>query len=274
MINNETPTVDNSSDPRFKAYYEEKSASAAARDHFVRIRDKALVLLGQQFPDVTKFDVLDVGCNAGTQARVWAELGHRVRGLDVNGPLLEVARERAKADGLDIGFDLGTATALPYENASVDACMMLELLEHVQDWESCVKGAVRVVKPGGVLYLSTTNALCPQQQEFNLPMYSWYPAALKKYYEKLSVTTRPELANHARYPAVHWFTFFGLRAYLARLGMRSMDRFDLIDDTRLGAAGRATVWAVRNIAPLRVAGHVMTAGTAIMAVKERSARHA
>jgi 2-polyprenyl-3-methyl-5-hydroxy-6-metoxy-1,4-benzoquinol methylase len=266
----EQVTVDHSSDPRFKAYYEEKSASPAARAHFVRIRDKALGILSKQFPGTTKFDALDVGCNAGTQARVWAELGHRVRGLDVNGPLLEVARARATADGLDIGFDLGTATALPYADASVDACMMLELLEHVQDWESCVKEAVRVVKPGGVLYLSTTNALCPQQQEFNLPMYSWYPRALKKHYEKLSVTTRPELANHARYPAVHWFTFFGLRDYLAKLGMRSMDRFDLVDDARLGASGRATMWAVRNITPLRVAGHVMTAGTAIMAVKERS----
>jgi 2-polyprenyl-3-methyl-5-hydroxy-6-metoxy-1,4-benzoquinol methylase len=267
----EPAAIDHSSDPRFKAYYEEKSASPAARAHFVRIRDKALGILAQQFPGTTKFDALDIGCNAGTQACVWAELGHRVRGLDVNGPLLEVARARAQAEGLDIGFDLGTATALSYDDDSVHACMMLELLEHVQDWESCVKEAVRVVKPGGVLYLSTTNALCPKQQEFNLPMYSWYPGALKRHCEKLSVTTRPEWVNHARYPAVHWFTFFGLRDYLAQLGMRSMDRFDLVDDSRLGASGRAVMWGLRHIKPLRLAGHVMTPGTAIMAVKERSA---
>jgi 2-polyprenyl-3-methyl-5-hydroxy-6-metoxy-1,4-benzoquinol methylase len=267
----EAKGVDHSSDPRFQAYYEEKSASTAAHDHFVRISEKVLRLLNQQFPGKTHFKVLDVGCNAGTQARIWAQLGHDVHGLDVNGPLLETARARAAAEGLPITFTLGTATSLPYAEQSMDAVLMLELLEHVQDWESCVNEAVRVLKPGGVLCMSTTNALCPAQQEFNLPMYSWYPGFVKRHYEKLAVTTRPELANHTRYPAVHWFTYYGLQRYLAQRNVRSLDRFQMLDGARQGGVKRVAIWALRSLPPVRLAGHLLTAGTRIMGVKNRGA---
>lgn len=262
------PVMDHSSDDRFKAYYEEKSASDELRAHFTRIREKALKLLTENQRPTQNLKVLDIGCNAGTQSRVWAELGHQVTGLDVNEPLIQVARERAKADGLSIQFDLGTATKLPYADASMQVCLLLELLEHVVDWESVVNEAVRVLAPGGLLYLSTTNALCPKQQEFNLPMYSWYPAALKRHYEKLSVTTRQDLANYARYPAVHWFTYYGLRDYLGARSMHCYDRFDLIDTKGSGLGKRVAMGALRSLAPLRFMGHVATAGTSVMALKK------
>ncbi len=259
--------LDHSSAPNFLAFYLSKGVAPASVEHFSRIRDKALALLRQQMPGRTSFKMLDVGCNPGAQARLWAELGHEVTGLDINEPLLEAARARAQVEGLNIDFKLGTATQLPFEDASMDVCILLELLEHVSDWQACLNEAVRVVKPGGLLYLSTTNVLCPKQQEFDLPIYSWYPGPLKRRFKKLSVTTRPELVNYARYPALHWFTFYGLRDYLASFNMSSLDRFDLIDTRSVGGVGKATVWAVRHIPPLRFVGHVMTDGTALMAIK-------
>src|SRR6185436_9781775 len=97
----------------------------------------------------------DIGCGAGTQSRLWAKRGHRVFGLDVNGPLIQLARERAREAGYNINFEVGTATALPWLDQSIDVCIMPELLEHVSDWNSCIKEAARVVRPGGLLYLST-----------------------------------------------------------------------------------------------------------------------
>lgn len=262
--------LDHSSDPRFRDYYEKNSASAHVREHFTRLRHKIIAQLASEGRRTHELRVLDIGCNAGTHALVWAEQGHIVVGLDINEPLLGIARQRARQAGFAVRFDLGTATSLPYEDGSMDVCVMLELLEHVEDWQSCVDEALRVLAPGGVLYLSTSNALCPVQQEFNLPLYSWYPRVLKKHYEKLSVTTRPDLANYARYPAVHWFTYGGLSRYLGQRSMRCFDRFDLIDASRSRWASRAAMAALRRLPVLRWMGHVMTPGTSVLAVKKHS----
>lgn len=264
---------DHSSDPNFLAYYEKESLSRATIERFTIVRDKALALLRQEMPEKTRLDVADIGCGAGTQSILWAELGHRVRGLDVNGPLVEVGRRRAAERGLDgIRFDVGTATALPYDSASMDVCLLPELLEHVADWRACLNEAARVLRPGGLLYLSTTNKLCPIQQEFELPMYSWYPGFLKRRYERLSVTTRPEIANYAKYPAVNWFTFYGLRSFLAPLGFVCFDRFDMIETRGMGLAAKAIVGAFRHLPPLRLLGHVLTEGTTIFALKRGAGR--
>jgi 2-polyprenyl-6-hydroxyphenyl methylase/3-demethylubiquinone-9 3-methyltransferase len=219
-----------------------------------------------------KLNVADIGCGAGTQARLWAERGHRVHGLDVNEPLILLARERAQKQGLDIVFEVGTATALPWPDASMDICLLPELLEHVVDWQSCLKEAARIVRPGGLLYLSTTNVLCPKQEEFNLPMYSWYPRPVKRYCERLAATSRPEIANYAKYPAVNWFSFYRLRKHLASDGFNCLDRFDLIDIASKGKALRIAVRLTKAVPILRFLGHVATASTYLLAVKTSTAR--
>ncbi len=183
---------DHESNPDFFDYYERESTSEETLARFRRTHDKLLGLAERNGIPTNRLEVLDIGCGAGTQCQLWAEEGHRVRGLDVNGPLIELARERARRAGLSIEFELGTATDLPYADCSMNVCLLPELLEHVVDWQACVDEAVRVLRPDGLLYLSTTNRLCPIQQEFNLPGYSWYPAFIKRKFVHLAVTTRPE----------------------------------------------------------------------------------
>ncbi len=263
-------SFDQSSDPHFLAYYEEASLSEATLQRFRTIRNKSLALLAAHGHDMARLRVADIGCGAGTQSLLWAELGHSVLGLDVNAPLVEVAQRRAAERGLRVDFRVGTATALPLEDSSVDVCLLPELLEHVPDWEACLREAARSLDVGGLLYVSTTNVLCPVQSEFNLPLYSWYPSFVKRRYERLAVTTRPALANYAKYPAVNWFTFYGLRDYLAPLGFKCLDRFDMIDLERVRAPMRPLVRMARAIAPVRFFGHLLTPSTAVFAVKTAS----
>ena len=115
--------------------------------------------------------------------------------------------------------------------------------------------------------MSTTNWLCPVQDEFNLPLYSWYPNALKRYCEKLAATTRPDLANFARYPAVNWFSFFQLRRYLSPLGFECLDRFDILARQPMSAAKRFVTSLVRANPATRFVAHVCTGGTIVWAVK-------
>ena len=262
---------DHSTHADFYEYYANESQSEATAQRFGRVKDTMLRIAADTGMPA-RLDVADIGCGAGTQSRAWAQSGHNVHGVDVNEPLIRLARTRAEQDGLDIRFEVGTATALPWNDCSMDICLLPELLEHVADWESCLREADRILRPGGLLYLSTTNVLCPRQQEFDLPLYSWYPAPLKRYCERLAVTTRPKIANHAKYPAVNWFSFYGLRDWLAPRGYRCLDRFDLIDTRGKGRPAEAVVGAVRKVSLLRFLGHVATPSTYLVAVKARERR--
>ncbi|HPF26342.1 MAG TPA: class I SAM-dependent methyltransferase [Steroidobacteraceae bacterium] len=251
-------------DPRFVDYYAEESLSPRARERFTAIMELLLAARAAAGLGTEALDVGDVGCNAGTQSIMWARAGHRVRGIDISTQLVEIAQRRATEAGLAIDFGVASATSLPWPDASLDVCIAPELLEHVEDWEAVVDECARVTRPGGVVYFSTTNSLCPKQYEFSLPMYSWYPAFLKRHYERLSVTTRPELVNHARYPAVHWFTYYGLRKHMAERGFVSMDRFDLFALKPERGLKRFLIQTLRALPPLRWLGHVATPYTVIL----------
>lgn len=250
----------------FFRYYAEQSLGDKTRERFLALRDLVLrqLELKRAHPIL---DVADIGCGAGILSQAWAELGHRVHGLDVNAPLIELARQRAAERGLNIEFQVGSAVDLPWDHDSMDVCLVPELLEHVAPWAACLDEFARVLRPGGVLYISTTNRLCPVQEEFDLPFYSWYPDLLKHRYEHLAVTTRPELVNHAKYPAVNWFTFYSLRDTLARRGLAARDRFDMIDTQNGGLLKRLAVQAIRTLPPLRWLAHVATPYTVLVAIK-------
>lgn len=265
------PPDENRNDPRFVQYYERESATERAETRALGIMAAVLRARAREGLATEQLQVADIGCNAGTQSRCWLERGHTVRGLDISRDLVALAQRRNAEFGERARFEVGSATAVPWDSASFDVCLLPELLEHVDDWMSCVREGVRLLKHGGSIYLSTTNVLCPVQQEFTLPAYSWYPAPLKRHFVRLSTSTRPDLVNFASYPALHWFSPYQLARFLRDLGAVSRDRFDLIDVDNKGAAARFLVGAVRALPPLRFIAHVLTPSTVLVAHKIRDA---
>jgi 2-polyprenyl-6-hydroxyphenyl methylase/3-demethylubiquinone-9 3-methyltransferase len=256
----------------FYHYYAEASQTEDTFIRFRALRATVLRVLERHGRVKPPLEVADVGCGAGTQCLVWAELGHRLHGVDVNEKLLELAKKRAAEAGYAIETRVGSAVKLPWADASMDVCLVIELLEHVADWEACLSEFQRVLRPGGVLFLTTSSKLCPIQQEFDLPLYSWYPARLKRRYERLAVTTRPELVNHAEFPAVHWFTFYGLRDALRARGFTCLDRFDVMDTSGKPRWARLLVSMIRAVPLLRWCAYVATEGTLVAAVKGATPR--
>lgn len=264
---NESDAWDHKTHEEFLEYYASASASDEAYLRMGNIRDMMLRVIRKNGALTPPLDVADIGCNAGTLSMIWAEQGHRVFGLDVSAELINIADKRAQEAGLKIDYRVGSATDLPWPDVSMDVCLAPELLEHVQDWERCLDEFTRILKPGGILFITTSNKLCPKQQEFNLTLYSWYPGFLKRYYEKLSVTTRRDLANYATYPAVNWFTFYGLRKALKSRGCTSMDRFDVMDTENGSMMKKLAVAVISRFSIVRWFAHVCTPYTIIVAAK-------
>lgn len=250
----------------FYEYYAARHDSPALVARFEALKYKILAFLAVHRGNAAR-KVLDVGCGPGTQALIWAASGYEVSALDINEPLIERACGRARDLGLTIDFRLGSATALPWPDQCIDICLVPELLEHVADWRAVLNDAVRILKPGGLLYLSTTSSLCPYQEEFALPCYSWYPSWLKRHYEHLAVTTRPEIVNHATYPAVNWFTPYSLGRELTSRGVQSYDRFDLLDVGADSPAKKLIASLCRALPPLRFIGHCLTPSTVLLGIK-------
>ena len=259
--------LDTSSHQQFVDYYAKESLSESTRRRFEAIQTRVLALAG---PTTRPLNVLDIGCGAGAQCALWAASGHHVFGIDINAPLIEVARKRAQESGIAARFDVGSATDLPFETASMDVCLIPELLEHVPEWQPCLAEAVRVLRPGGILFLSTTNFLCPVQNEYRLPLYSWYPGFAKRYFEKRAVTSWPAIANYARYPAVHWFSYYQLARFLTAKGMRCHDRFAVMDAGTGSGIRRAIVGLLRHSSLLRLLGQICSTGSVVFAVKSGS----
>jgi len=249
-------------DHRFVNYYAAQSASEQTRQRFESVRRVTLAMRKELGLTVDGLDVVDIGCGAGAQALMWSQAGHRAQGVDISAPLIDLARQRAGDAGVEARFSVGSADRLPLADASVDIVLVSELLEHLPAWQPCVDEALRILRPGGVIYLSTTSRLCPVQQEFTLPGYSWYPPAIKRRCEKMSVTTHGHWVRHTTFPAVHWFSYYQLRDYLDARGVSSRDRFDVMETG--SALRRAAVGAIRVAAPLRWLGHVMTPYTMVV----------
>ena len=73
--------------------------------------------------------------------------------------------------------------------------------------------------------------------------------------------------NHTRYPAVHWFTPYGLAAWLRRAGCTTRDRFDVMDTAGRPGYERAALALIRALPPARFLAHVATSSATVVATK-------
>jgi 2-polyprenyl-6-hydroxyphenyl methylase/3-demethylubiquinone-9 3-methyltransferase len=123
------------------------------RDEMVR----HFALAGSGLRPLQALRVLDVGCGGGLIAEPLARLGAQVTGLDPALETIEAARRHAAGQGLSIDFRAGRVEELAAEAQTFDAVVCLEVVEHVPDASAFLKTCAALVRPGGLMLLSTLN---------------------------------------------------------------------------------------------------------------------
>ncbi len=91
--------------------------------------------------------VLDVGAGAGNMMHHLAHFGDAI-GLEFNPKPIPVAHAR--------GFDVrqGSATDMPFADASFDIVALLDTVEHIAEERAVFAESFRVARPGGVLVVT------------------------------------------------------------------------------------------------------------------------
>jgi 2-polyprenyl-3-methyl-5-hydroxy-6-metoxy-1,4-benzoquinol methylase len=109
---------------------------------------------------------LDAGCGDGRYlAALRDELPPRIAGVDISERILATAR----ASVPDAELRQANLEALPFSDGEFDLVLCSQVIEHVLDASAAVRELARVLRPGGVLILSTDNARNVVSRSLNAP---------------------------------------------------------------------------------------------------------
>jgi SAM-dependent methyltransferase len=121
-------------------------------DEYVEGREAELLVETLGIPPGAK--LLDIGAGYGAFVRHARLAGITAFGLEPSAFESQCASSRAaEADGVRSAWYLrGDGRALPFRDDSYDVVTLWNILEHVPEWRSVVREAVRVLRPGGRLF--------------------------------------------------------------------------------------------------------------------------
>ncbi|HEY3298083.1 MAG TPA: class I SAM-dependent methyltransferase [Armatimonadota bacterium] len=88
--------------------------------------------------------VLDLCCGTGTFSRLLAEKGYQVSGVDISAGMIEVARQRSLAAGLDIDFRVQDAAQLRFGKKFDLIISLFDSLNYIVDASSLQQTFYRV----------------------------------------------------------------------------------------------------------------------------------
>ena len=122
---------------------------------------KRLQLLNRIHPFGGQIAV-DLGCGKGSYTSEIAQWYDVIMGIDIVPENVSIARERLRLNGSGkIHLLCAAGDAIPLADESVDSVFLIEVLDHVPFLRLCLEEIFRVLKPGGMLFLTVPHCKFP-----------------------------------------------------------------------------------------------------------------
>jgi SAM-dependent methyltransferase len=212
------------------------------------------VVRGLDMPVGTR--ILDAGCGSGRNMVELAAFGD-VTGLELADASVERARSRAVG-----AVAQGSVDAIPFDAASFDLAVSLDVIEHLPDDRPALGELRRVVRPGGTLLVT-------------VPAYQWLWSehdVINHHRRRYNVTTLTEAATDAGWTVARTTYFNGFLLPIA-IAYRGLSRLRRISDDPTSDLERTPGWLNQLLerpllAEARIIsrGRRLPAGLSLMAV--------
>jgi len=163
-----------------------REAPQAVRDEIMSQSSQAKYREEVEYPWDAYFDIditallggkhaLDLGCFNGGRGAAWYERYRlsRITGIDVDQVYIDAATRFAAAHGIRARYTVAQGETLPFPDASFDAILSFDVLEHVRSVSATMKECYRVLKPGGLFLLVFPSYFQPN--EHHLGMVTRFP---------------------------------------------------------------------------------------------------
>lgn len=154
--------------------------------------------------------LLDAGCGTGWFSARAVQKGAKVTSLDLGPNLLNQVKKKCKSTRV-----IGSVLKIPFPKNTFDVVVSSEVIEHTPDPTKALAEFYRVLKPGGVLVVTTPNKrwdfALQIANKFNLRPYqgleNWSDyAEIRKALENLGFTVEEQCGIHA-FPFVMKWTY-------------------------------------------------------------------
>lgn len=144
--------LDQTSDP-LPLTGERTTPGVAVENYWFRRHEAAYLAAAEWLGSAGR--VLEAGLGEGYGAAMLTARGNTVVGVDYDAMATRHARLRYPR----IRVVRGNVVALPFRPASFDSVVSMQVIEHLWDQPAHIAESARVLRPGGVLVLSTPNRL-------------------------------------------------------------------------------------------------------------------
>lgn len=153
-MNKNTSTIDSQEIDKFAQHSQHWWDKDGPLKTLHDINEARLEFISRQ-TDLSSLSVLDVGCGGGILCEAMSKRGAQVTGIDAEPEAIRIAKQHASEHQQVI--DYFCTPVEDFDTKSFDVVTCMEMLEHVQNPELVLEHCKRLLKPGGLLFLSTIN---------------------------------------------------------------------------------------------------------------------
>lgn len=153
--------------------------------------------------------ILDLGCGTGMTTLALADNFPNTVACDMGAMEVRATKELLKKYGYRNKVIKYNGKKLPFKDNNFDIVSFIEVIEHVSNPDEVLREIKRVLKPDGILHITTANKLWPIEPHYKLPFLSYLPKNLANKY--VQITGKGE-----RYDDIHLPTYWGFKSMVSK----------------------------------------------------------